>query len=99
MREERYKGPVDVGGSHDTARYMIRRPASECHGIELKGDKDPKDGSGPPDLSIVSAIRSSSSAICLRTGEPAGGRKLEPGAPGVSRGAGSSGLTDAEVDA
>ena len=97
VREERYKGPVDVGGSHDNARYMIRATCAECHGIELKGDQDPKDGSGPPDLSIVSAYSLEQFRHLLRTGEPAGGRKLELMAE-VSRGRFVH-LTDTEVDA
>jgi|GEM_PF-354439 len=96
VREERYKGPVDIGRGHDTARYMIRATCAECHGIELKGDQDPKDGSGPPDLSIVSAYSLEQFRHLLRTGEPVGGRKLKLMAE-VSRGRFVH-LTDREVE-
>lgn len=85
VREERGKGPAALDGSHEWARYMIRATCSECHGIELKGDQNPKDGSGPPDLSIVSAYSLDQFRHLLRTGEPVGGRKLKLMAE-VSRG-------------
>ena len=96
VREERGKGPAAVDGGHDWARYMIRATCTECHGIELKGDQDPKDGSGPPDLAIVSAYSLDQFRHLLRTGEPVGGRKLKLMAE-VSRSRFVH-LTDREVD-
>ena len=76
VRSNRSKGPAPLDGRHDWARYMIRATCSECHGIELKGDQDPTDGPGTPDLIIAGGYSREEFRHLLRTGEPTGGRTL-----------------------
>jgi cytochrome c553 len=97
VRENRAKGPAALDGRHDWARYMIRATCTECHGIELKGDQDPADGPGSPDLVIAGGYSREEFRHLLRTGEPTGGRTLALMAD-VARGRFAH-LTDREVDA
>jgi mono/diheme cytochrome c family protein len=58
------------GDSTAAGAYLARTVCTECHGLELKG------GKSTPDLRIVAGYSLEAFTTLLRTGTPAGNRKL-----------------------
>ena len=96
VREARGVESARLDGRHDWARYMIRATCSECHGLELAGQRgDP--AHSPPDLVVAGGYSREQFRHLMRTGEPVGGRRLGLMAE-VARGRFAF-LTQSEVDA
>ena len=96
VRENGERWPPRLDGRHDWARYMVRATCAECHGLDLRGAREPGPGA-PPDLAIVGAYDRDQFRHLLRTGEPPARRDLGLMAA-VSRSRFAH-LTDREVDA
>ncbi|WP_422061408.1 c-type cytochrome [Sphingopyxis sp.] len=89
--------PPDAGPQHRLARYMVRATCAECHEMNLRGGKSGPVKAERPDIRIAASYESGDFARLLRTGVPAGERKL--GLMGeVARGRYSH-FTDAEIAA
>ncbi|WP_285709475.1 c-type cytochrome [Erythrobacter oryzae] len=72
------KGPPDLGEAHAFGRFIVRATCAECHGIELKGGKEPMEGDGnpPADLRIVGSYSAQDFARLMREGKAAGDREV-----------------------
>lgn len=68
--------PPDVGAKHALGRYIVRSTCAECHAMDLRGGKPPLGTEPRPDLRIVAAYDRDALVTLLRTGKPAGDRKL-----------------------
>jgi len=66
---------ADVGPRFAAGRHIVAVNCAECHGPELKG-QEVEAGSVAPDLTIAGAYDLEQFRKLLRTGEPAGGKKL-----------------------
>ncbi|WP_284125702.1 c-type cytochrome [Parerythrobacter aestuarii] len=78
IERKRGKGPPDLGPEHALGRHILRATCVECHGMDLRGSDAPfPDAPARPDLRIVAAYDEADFVKLMRTGEAAGGRKLE----------------------
>lgn len=89
--------PPDAGPDHRLARYIVRATCAECHGMDLRGGKAGPITGYRPDIRIAGSYDPGDFARLLRTGVPAGERKLGLMAE-VARGRYSH-FTDAEIAA
>lgn len=89
--------PPDTGATHALGRYIARSTCAECHGMDLRGSKPPFGAEPRPDLRVAAAYDPDAFVTLLRTGKPAGDRKLGlMGEVAVGR---YRHLTDAEIGA
>jgi len=72
VREERKKTPVDLGPNYARGRYITMVTCAECHGPELKGDRD-----FTPNLVVAGGYTRAEFERFMTQGIPAGGRKLK----------------------
>lgn len=70
---ERLQEPVSGGPDYERGRYIARMACGECHGPKLEGNEEPF----RPDLVVASGYSVEEFRRLLKTGEPAGGRKLK----------------------
>lgn len=89
--------PPDVGPEHKLARYIVRATCAECHNMDLHGGKAGPVTGDRPDIRIAGSYDGKDFVRLLRTGVPAGERKLGLMAE-VARGRYSQ-FTDAEIAA
>lgn len=68
--------PFDAGAEHKQARYIVRATCAECHGMNLRGGQLFPEDPVKPDLRIAAAYDLKDFTKLLRTGVPAGERKL-----------------------
>ena len=75
---ERYRAemPMAVGAQYEQGRRLVMVNCAECHGPALKGG-EPKPGLKAPDLVVAGAYDLPEFKRLMRTGVPAGNRKLE----------------------
>jgi mono/diheme cytochrome c family protein len=85
--------PLDLGPQYARGRHLVASNCTECHGGDLGGGKTDVKG---PDLTIAGAYDLPAFKTLLRTGVPAGGRKLKL-MDEVARNS-LSHLTDAEIE-
>lgn len=88
------KVPVDLGPQYAVGRHMAASNCAECHGGDLGGG-EVEPGLNAPDLMIAGAYDLPAFTKLMRTGVPAGGRKLRL-MDEVARSS-LSHLTDAEI--
>jgi cytochrome c553 len=72
VREERKKTPVDLGPNYARGRYITMVTCAECHGSELKGDRD-----FTPNLVVAGGYTRAEFERFMTQGIPASGRKLK----------------------
>jgi len=72
VREERTKTPADLGPNYALGRYITMVTCAECHGPELKGDRD-----FTPNLVVAGVYSRAEFERFMTEGIPAGGRKLK----------------------
>lgn len=89
--------PPDAGPEHRIARYMVRATCAECHEMDLRGGKQGPVKAERPDIRIAGSYELKDFVRLLRTGVPAGERKLGLMAE-VAQGRYSH-FTDAEIAA
>lgn len=89
--------PPDAGAEHRLARYIVRATCAECHEMDLRGGKAGPISADRPDIRIAGSYDPEDFARLLRTGVPAGERKLGLMAE-VAKGRYSH-FTDAEIAA
>jgi cytochrome c553 len=70
------KFPIDLGPKFAVGRHMAASNCAECHGADVAGG-EPEPGLKAPDLTIVGAYDLAGFTKLMRTGVPAGGRKLK----------------------
>jgi mono/diheme cytochrome c family protein len=70
------KMPLDAGPKFARGRHLVGSNCAECHGPDLKG-AEVEPGVIAPDLSVAGAYELAGFTKLLRTGVPAGGRKLK----------------------
>lgn len=70
------KLPADLGPHFAVGRHLAMTHCSECHGPALGGG-EPEPGTKAPDLTIAAVYDRAGLTKLLRTGVPAGGRKLK----------------------
>lgn len=88
------KLPIDLGPQFARGRHMAASNCAECHGADLGGG-EVGNGVKAPDLTVAGAYDLPSFTKLMRTGVPAGGRKLNV-MDEVARG-GFSHFTDEEI--
>jgi mono/diheme cytochrome c family protein len=76
VEDYRNAEPLDAGPATAAGRKLAMTSCSECHGADL-GGAEPKPGEVAPDLKIAAAYDLAMFKHLLRTGEAAGGRKLQ----------------------
>lgn len=89
--------PPDAGPEHRPARYMVRATCAECHEMDLRGGEQGPVKAARPDIRIAGSYELKDFVRLLRTGVPAGERKLGLMAE-VAQGRYSH-FTDAEIAA
>jgi mono/diheme cytochrome c family protein len=70
------KWPIDLGAQYSRGQHMAASNCAECHGPDLGGG-EVEPGLNAPDLTIAGAYDLAAFKKLLRTGVPAGGRKLK----------------------
>ena len=70
------KLPLDLGPQNAHGRHMAASNCAECHGPDLSGG-EVEPGLNAPDLTIAGAYDLAGFKTLMRTGVPAGGRKLK----------------------
>jgi mono/diheme cytochrome c family protein len=70
------KFPLDIGPQFARGRHLAASNCAECHGPDLGGG-EAEPGLNAPDLTIVGAYDLAAFKTLMRTGVPAGGRKLK----------------------
>jgi cytochrome c553 len=68
--------PPDAGPEHRLARYMVRATCAECHEMNLRGGTPGPIKAARPDIRIGGSYDAKDFMRLLRTGVPAGERKL-----------------------
>jgi mono/diheme cytochrome c family protein len=89
------KLPLDLGAQYARGRHMAASNCAECHGPALSGG-EVEPGLNAPDLTIAGAYDATAFKTLMRTGVPAGGRKLK--IMGDVARDDFSYMTDAEID-
>jgi cytochrome c553 len=89
------KLPLDLGPQYARGRHMAASNCAECHGPALSGG-EVEPGLNAPDLAIAGAYDPAAFKRLIRTGVPAGGRKLK--IMGDIARNNFSYMTDAEID-
>src|SRR4051794_22253497 len=89
------KLPLDLGPQYSRGRHMAASNCAECHGPALSGG-EVEPGLNAPDLTIAGAYDRAAFKTLIRTGVPAGGRKLK--VMGDVARENLSFMTDAEID-
>jgi cytochrome c553 len=88
------KMPIDLGPQYALGRHVAASNCAECHGADLSGG-EVEPGLNAPDLMIAGAYDLPAFMNLMRTGVPAGGRKLK--LMGDIAREGLSHMTDAEI--
>jgi len=70
------KWPIDLGPQYRRGEHMAASNCAECHGPDLDGG-EAEPGLMAPDLTVAGAYDLAGFTKLLRTGVPAGGRKLK----------------------
>jgi mono/diheme cytochrome c family protein len=70
------KLPIDLGPQYARGRHLAASNCAECHGPDLAGG-EAEPGLNAPDLTIAGAYDLPGFTKLMRTGVPAGGRKLK----------------------
>jgi mono/diheme cytochrome c family protein len=76
VEDYRNKEPLDAGPATAAGRRIAMTSCAECHGPDLSG-AEPKPDERAPDLAIAAGYDLAAFKHLLRTGEAAGGRKLQ----------------------